>query len=92
MASRARLPYSSGMRLLQWIRRSPPPVLAPGAEDRSQRVVAQSLRAVSQMCLKVADFLDNRRMQRAGADSQGTFLERLDRPKPRPPEGPPAVR
>lgn len=67
------------MRLKHWLRGRTANVLAPASQDRAQRVMAQSLRTFSGMCLKVADFLDSQRMQRAGADTQGAFLERLDR-------------
>jgi len=67
------------MRLKQWLRGRTADVLAPSSQDRAQRVMAQSLRTVSGVCLKVADFLDSQRMQRAGADTPGAFLERLDR-------------
>lgn len=78
------------MRLKQWLRGRTADVLAPSSQDRAQRVMAQSLRSFSGMCLKVADFIDSQRMTRAGADTQGAFLERLDR-RPEPP-APPAPR
>jgi hypothetical protein len=73
------------MSLKRWIRTRTSEVLAPASQDRAQRAVVRSLRTFSGVCSRMADFLENQRMQRSGAEPQGTFLERLDRREPAPP-------
>lgn len=69
----------SDMSLKRWFRIRTSQVLAPASQDRAQRAVVRSLRTFSGVCTRMADFLDNHRMQRSGSAPQGTFLERLDR-------------
>ena len=73
------------MSLKRWIRTRTSEVLAPASQDRAQRAVVRSLRTFSGMCSRMADFLENQRMQRSGAEPQGTFLERLDLQERTPP-------
>ncbi|HLT31253.1 MAG TPA: hypothetical protein VK013_14525 [Myxococcaceae bacterium] len=73
------------MSLKRWIRTRTSEVLAPASQDRAQRAVVRSLRTFSGVFSRMADFLENQRMQRSGTEPQGTFLERLDLREQRPP-------
>jgi hypothetical protein len=49
------------------------------AQDQVEKVLAESLRVLSQVCTKVADVIETQRLERAGY-SQNTLLRRLDTP------------
>lgn len=49
------------------------------AQDRAERLLAESFRLLSQLCGKVADLIETQRLQRQGYQAQGKWLERLDR-------------
>lgn len=49
------------------------------AQDRAEKLVAESLRMLGQVCAKLADAVDAQRLSRAGFEEQGKYLERLDR-------------
>jgi len=49
------------------------------AQDQVEKVLAESLRVLSQVCTKVADLIEAQRLERSGY-SQNTLLQRLDRP------------
>ncbi|HYV46764.1 MAG TPA: hypothetical protein VFA20_17995 [Myxococcaceae bacterium] len=48
------------------------------AQDRAERLLAESFRLLSQLCSKVADLIETQRLQRQGYQPQGKWLERLD--------------
>ena len=48
------------------------------AQDQAEKLLVESFRTLSQMCGKLADFIETQRLQREGYDQQGKFLERLD--------------
>jgi hypothetical protein len=48
------------------------------AQDRAERLLAESFRLLSQFCSKVADLIETQRLQRQGYQPQGKWLERLD--------------
>jgi hypothetical protein len=48
------------------------------AQDRAERLLADSFRLLSQLCGKVADLIETQRLQRQGFEAQGKWLERLD--------------
>jgi hypothetical protein len=52
------------------------------AQDRAERLLAESFRLLSQLCSKVADLIETQRLQRQGYEPQGKWLERLDTPVP----------
>ena len=55
------------------------------AQDRLEKVLAESLRVLGQVCTKVADAIETQRLERAGY-SHNTLLHRLDRPDPHAPK------
>lgn len=52
------------------------PVAAP---DGAERLLAEAFRALSRLCSGMADLLETRRLQRRGYESQGKWLERLEK-------------
>ena len=49
------------------------------AQDQAEKLLVESFRTLSQMCTKLADFIETRlRLERQGYENQGKFLERLD--------------
>lgn len=58
-------------------------VLKPAdAQDQVEKLLAESLRLLSQTASKVADLIEAQRLQRAGYESQNVLLRRLDTPRP----------
>ena len=51
-------------------------------EDRTEKLLAESLRLLSQFCAKMADLIESERLARAGFGRQDKFLERLDYSQP----------
>lgn len=49
-------------------------------QEQAERLMAESLRTLSQLCLKVADLVESQRLERQGFERPGAFLKRLDRP------------
>ncbi len=48
------------------------------AQDRAEKLLAESLRLLGQFCSKMADAVEAQRLARAGYSDQGEFLERTD--------------
>jgi len=48
------------------------------AQDRAEKLLAESLRLLGQFCAKMADAVEAQRLARAGYSQQGEFLERTD--------------
>ena len=49
-------------------------------EDRTERLLAEGLRLLSQFCAKMADYVEAERLARSGYRNQGKFLERQESP------------
>ncbi len=48
-------------------------------QDQAEKMLADGLRALGQLCAKLADLVDAQRLERAGYAEQEKFLERLDK-------------
>jgi ribose 1,5-bisphosphokinase PhnN len=55
--------------------------LAKGAEaqDHAEKLLADSFRMLSQVCTKMAEYVEAQRLTRQGYETQGKFLERLEK-------------
>jgi len=67
------------MKLPSLFRRERTIIKRADAQDQVEKVLAESLRVLSQVCTKVADLIEAQRLERSGY-SQNTLLQRLDRP------------
>ncbi|XXF79418.1 hypothetical protein P2318_06610 [Myxococcaceae bacterium GXIMD 01537] len=57
------------------------------AQDHAEKVLAESLRMLGQVCSKVADLIEAQRLERQGFSQQNHFLRRTDEPRaPEPDE------
>ena len=66
--------------------RAPSTLVGPDAQDRAEKLLAESFRLLGQLCGKFADLIEAQRLSRQGYREQGKYLERLDEPSdPRPP-------
>jgi hypothetical protein len=65
------------MKLTQLFRRDRTVIKRADAQDQAEKILAESLRLVSQVCSKVADLIETQRLERSGY-SQNTYLRRLD--------------
>ncbi|MFL5344885.1 MAG: hypothetical protein ACJ8AT_08825 [Hyalangium sp.] len=52
----------------------------PDAQDQVEKLLADSLRTLGQVCAKVADLIEAQRLQRQGYSQQNNFLRRVDQP------------
>jgi hypothetical protein len=50
----------------------------PDAQDHVEKLLADSLRTLGQVCAKVADLIEAQRLQRQGYSQQNDFLRRVD--------------
>src|SRR5215469_14734442 len=57
-------------------------IVSRAIEDRTEKLLAESLRLFSQFCAKMADLVESQRLARAGFGRQDKFLERLDYSQP----------
>jgi hypothetical protein len=48
------------------------------AQDQMEKLIADSLRTLGQVCAKVADMIEAQRLERQGYSQQNDFLRRLD--------------
>ena len=55
---------------------------AADAQDQVEKLLAESLRLLSQTASKVADLIEAQRLQRSGYEGQNVLLRRLDTPRP----------
>jgi len=67
------------MKLTQLFRRDRTVIKRADAQDQAEKILAESLRLVGQVCTKVADLIETQRLERAGY-SQNTYLRRVDNP------------
>jgi hypothetical protein len=65
------------MKLPLLFRRDRTVIKRADAQDQAEKVLAESLRLLGQVCSKVADLIETQRLERAGY-SQNTYLRRLD--------------
>ncbi|HEX8820855.1 MAG TPA: hypothetical protein VF794_13090 [Archangium sp.] len=65
------------MKLTQLFRRDRTVIKRADAQDQAEKILAESLRLLSQVCTKVADLIETQRLERSGY-SQNTYLRRLD--------------
>jgi len=68
------------MKLPLLFRRERTVIKRADAQDQVEKVLAESLRVLSQVCTKVADAIETQRLERAGY-AQNTLLRRLDTPR-----------
>lgn len=66
------------MKLPDLFRRERSSVAAKEAQDRAEKLLAESFRLLSQVCTKMADLIETQRLQRAGYEPQEKYLERMD--------------
>ena len=52
------------------------------AQDQMEKVLAESLRKMGELCGKVADLIETQRLERAGYRNQDVKLRRLDVDEP----------
>jgi hypothetical protein len=59
-----------------------------GEEPQAQmeKLLAESLRTLGQVCAKVADLIEAQRLERQGYSQQNHLLRRLDQEPPSPPK------
>jgi hypothetical protein len=69
------------MKLPLLFRRDRTILKRPDAQDQVEKLLAKSLRTLSQVCAKVADLIETQRLARQGYSHQQDFLRRLDQEK-----------
>lgn len=73
------------MKLPLLFRRDRSILKRPDAQDQVEKLLAESLRTLGQVCSKVADLIEAQRLERQGYSQQQDFLRRLDQePDQRP--------
>jgi len=55
-------------------------------QDQAERLLVETFRTLSSLCTRLADMVESQRLNRAGYQGQGRFLERLDRAAAPPPK------
>ena len=70
------------MKFPQLFNREKTPEAAKEAQDRAEKMLAESLRALGQVFARLADFVESQRLARSGFETQGKYLERLDHDDP----------
>ncbi|MGQ0504945.1 MAG: hypothetical protein ACT4TC_06455 [Myxococcaceae bacterium] len=53
-------------------------LVARSAQDQAEKLLVESFRMLAQVASKMADFVEAQRLERAGYETQGKYLERLD--------------
>jgi hypothetical protein len=66
------------MKWLSRFRRDDGELSARLAQDRAERLLAESFRLLAQLCSKMADMVEAQRLQRSGFETQDKFLKRTD--------------
>ena len=67
----------SGMKLPGLFRKERTTIQGANAQDHAERLLAESLRMLGQVCAKVADAIEAQRLARQGY-SHNTYLRRSD--------------
>ena len=79
-----RFPRLDGMKLPTLFRRPAAPssqvLKRPDAQDQVEKLMAESLRMLGQVCAKVADLIEAQRLERQGYADQQRYLRRVDAP------------
>ncbi|MBN9687938.1 MULTISPECIES: hypothetical protein [unclassified Corallococcus] len=65
------------MKLPLPFRRDRPIIPSANAQDHAERLIAESLRMLGQVCSKVADAIEAQRLERQGY-AHNSYLRRLD--------------
>ena len=68
------------MKLPLLFRRDRTVIKRADAQDQAEKILAESLRVLSQVCTKVADLIEAQRLERAGYSQNNSYLRRLDTP------------
>lgn len=55
------------------------PLAKTSPQDQAEKLLADSFRMLSQVCTKMAEYVEAQRLARQGYETQGKFLERLDK-------------
>lgn len=63
--------------------RRPNPDLSRVGQDQAEKLLADGFRTLGMVCGRLADFIDKQRLAKAGYETQGKFLERLDPKQPK---------
>ncbi|RKI30184.1 hypothetical protein D7Y27_39425 [Corallococcus sp. AB004] len=66
------------MKLPLPFRRDRPIIPSANAQDHAERLIAESLRMLGQVCSKVADAIEAQRLERQGY-AHNSYLRRLDK-------------
>jgi hypothetical protein len=66
------------MKLPQLFRRDRTLIAKADAQDQAEKLLAESLRMLGQVCAKVADVIEAQRLERQGYAEQNRFLRRMD--------------
>jgi hypothetical protein len=66
------------MKLPLLFRRDRSILKRPDAQDQVEKLLADSLRVLGQVCGKVADLIEAQRLERQGYSQQNDFLRRVD--------------
>ncbi|WP_223642709.1 hypothetical protein [Corallococcus sp. EGB] len=75
------------MKLPLPFRRDRPIIPSANAQDHAERLIAESLRMLGQVCSKVADAIEAQRLERQGY-AHNSYLRRLDEEDAKKPSGP----
>ena len=70
------------MKFPELFKREKSSIAAREAQQRAEKLLADSFRTLSQVCTRMADFIEAQRLQRAGYEPQEKYLERLDKERP----------
>ncbi|CAM4050167.1 hypothetical protein G4177_05580 [Corallococcus sp. ZKHCc1 1396] len=65
------------MKLPLLFRRDRPTIASANAQEHAERVIAESLRVLGQVCTKVADAIEAQRLERKGY-AHNSYLRRMD--------------
>lgn len=71
-------PRLTQMKLPLPFRRARSILKRPDTQDQMEKLLADSLRTLGQVCGKVADMIEAQRLERQGYAQQNDFLRRLD--------------
>jgi len=69
------------MKLPLLFRRDRTVIKRADAQDQAEKMLAESLRLLGQVCSKVADLIETQRLERAGYAQKDAYLRRLDTPQ-----------
>lgn len=66
------------MKLPLLFRRDRTLIAKADAQDQAEKLLAESLRMLGQVCAKVADVIEAQRLERQGYSAQNQVLRRMD--------------